>query len=47
MRIEHNLDGSYCNCSFDWVVIDENEQSVFGADTEEECQEYIDNYKII
>lgn len=41
MKIEHNLNNSYCTCDFEWVVIDENGRSIFGAYTVEECETYI------
>jgi hypothetical protein len=47
MRVEHNVDSSYCNCNFEWVVIDDNGFSIFGANTEGECLEYINNHKVV
>jgi len=31
-------------CDFEWIVI-KNNKSIFGANTKEECDEYINNYK--
>ena len=47
MRVERNTYKSYCNCDFEWVVIDEDGYSMFGANTEGECLEYINNHKVI
>jgi hypothetical protein len=44
MEVIHNIDGSFCNCDFEWVVIDENGYSVFGSDTEEKCVIYKENF---
>jgi hypothetical protein len=41
MEIKQNINQSYCNCSFEWVVIDKDNFSIFGADTEQECIYYI------
>jgi hypothetical protein len=43
MEIVYNQDGSACNCNFQWVVMQDG-YSIFGAETKEECQAYIDRY---
>lgn len=48
LKVENNKDNLYCcDCGFDWVVIDEDDKSVFGANTEQECINYVNNYKEI
>jgi hypothetical protein len=44
MEIKKNYNNSYCNCDFEWVVIDEFGFSIFGANTEDECLNYIINF---
>lgn len=44
MEVKQNIDSSYCNCNFQWVVIDELGYSIFGANTEDECINYIKNF---
>jgi len=46
MKVVQNINQSYCNCDFDWVVVDELNNSVFGSNVKEDCENYIKNFPI-
>jgi hypothetical protein len=44
MKTEQNTNREYCDCNFDWVVVDEFNLCVFGSNIKEECDRYIENF---
>ena len=45
MEIVYNKNNQACNCNFEWVVIQDG-HTIFGAQTKEECEIYVNRYKV-